>query len=55
MSAWPAFKLLPALLALRLGRARRLRLPVEPRLRLVAATLSGSPARPLAEGAPLLP
>jgi alpha-mannosidase len=38
-----------------LGAARRLRLPGEPRLRLVAATLADVPARPLREGAALLP
>jgi hypothetical protein len=42
-------------LCLPLLGARRLRLPAEPRLRLVAATLCDTAARPLAEGAPLLP
>jgi alpha-mannosidase len=37
-----------------LGGARRVRLPSEPRLRLVAATLADRPARPLSEGSSLL-
>jgi hypothetical protein len=37
-----------------LGGARRVRLPTEPRLRLVAATLADRPARPLSEGSSLL-
>jgi len=41
-------------LCLPLGGARRVRLPAQPRLRLVAATLCDAVARPLAEGAPLL-